>query len=488
MNKTIFIYWHSGFDRAPNLVRKCLRSWKIHNPTWKIVELDDQSWPKLVAINHQIPFLRKKKITKTSFSDLLRIFLLNKYGGCWCDATVLCNKPLDDWLPKYIETGYFSFEMTNNCKISSWFLYAEKDNYIIQEWKKATIEYINKSKNIGNDSSLISLKIWQSNKYHYPHYFWFHYLFGDLYESDPKFKDLWDSTKKIRGANLIALFVIQNGKEPDVDLIPRSPNILMHKPMYKLTQRYDFLNLKKIKKPSQHVRESTAILTNIKFLNPTFKLKFLHVPKTGGTSIENAAKENGIFWGRFDKSLVDGLSNGSSNKSSNKKTNISAWHVPQQTEGVSFCVIRCPFDRLISQFYHDNRICDYVPQKLNQYIRKHLILFQQRNHLGLSDNHFLFQSAFYQYCNIAISFKNLQQNLNKLTSIYSLPDLPLEILPGGLKQQQKRKNAKFIRLTKDNINLNNLQLIKRIYHQDFDLWDEIEEKNIIINKKSFNKV
>jgi len=32
-------------------------------------------------------------------------------------------------------------------------------------------------------------------------------------------------------------------------------------------------------------------------------LKFIHITKTGGTSIENTAREHLINWGRFDNEL-----------------------------------------------------------------------------------------------------------------------------------------------------------------------------------------
>ena len=42
-------------------------------------------------------------------SDLLRLYLLNKYGGVWVDSTNLCRRPLDDWLPSAARQGFFAF-------------------------------------------------------------------------------------------------------------------------------------------------------------------------------------------------------------------------------------------------------------------------------------------------------------------------------------------------------------------------------------------
>ena len=46
-----------------------------------------------------------------------------------------CNQSLDIVYTN-ISTGFFGFEMKCDRLISSWFLYSEKNNYIIQKWKK----------------------------------------------------------------------------------------------------------------------------------------------------------------------------------------------------------------------------------------------------------------------------------------------------------------------------------------------------------------
>ena len=152
MNKIIFIYWAQKFINAPILVKKCLLSWKLKNPSWKIIELDDDNLREYINIEKEIPNIQKKNITKASYSDIVRIFLLAKYGGCWCDGTIFCNQSLDTWLDKYISTGFFGFELKCDRLISSWFLYSEKDNYIIEKWKRSVIEYVNNlNDNIKNE-------------------------------------------------------------------------------------------------------------------------------------------------------------------------------------------------------------------------------------------------------------------------------------------------------------------------------------------------
>ena len=432
MRKVIFIYWAQKFINAPTVVKKCLLSWKLKNPTWEIIELNDDNLSEYINIEEEIPDIQKKNITKTSYSDIIRIFLLAKHGGCWCDATTFCNQSLDIWLNKNTLTGFFGFDKPGKDRLlSSWFLYSEENNYIIQKWKEKTILY------------------WKNhNKMH--HYFWFHYLFSDLYNSDNKFKELWDSTPKIsaNGPHYIQQQGLLNKLS---DKVTNHINEIKT-PLYKLSYKYD------MKKYNEECNLSYLL---------SLKLKFMHIPKTAGTSIENAAKKNNLLWGRFDTTL----------KSSN---GCCSWHCPQEILPYCFCVIRNPFDRFISQFYHANEVKDYNSEKLNNFIE--LKIPQIENKMNIDHNHFLPQYKFYEKCHIIISFDNLQNNLNNLMEIFDLPPLTLDELAGGKVQQKKRGKITINKLTYLDINEKNRSLIKQIYKLDFELYNNVKNLGILIKK------
>ncbi len=222
MKKVIFIYWAQKFINAPILVQNCLLSWKLKNPTWEIIELHDDNLSEYINIEEEIPNIQNKNITKTSYSDIIRIFLLAKHGGCWCDATTFCNQSLDIWLNKNILTGFFGFDKPGkNRLLSSWFLYSEKNNYIIQKWKEKTILY------------------WKyHNKMH--SYYWFHLLFGDLYNSDNKFKELWDLTPKISAHG--PHYILYRGLLTKLSDEVKNHINEVKTPLYKLSYKY---NMKK---------------------------------------------------------------------------------------------------------------------------------------------------------------------------------------------------------------------------------------------------
>ena len=80
---------------------------------------------------------------------------------------------------KKIRTGFFAFNKPSGRNIlSSWFLYSEKNNYII-----------NKLYN--------EIKIFWTINNKTNNYYWFHTLFQTMCKKDPKFRRIWNNTPKI---------------------------------------------------------------------------------------------------------------------------------------------------------------------------------------------------------------------------------------------------------------------------------------------------
>ncbi len=180
MNKTIYILWFQGFDQAPDIVKKCVESWKYYNPDWNILLLDNANLCNYINLeDHDHIDITKKNINYTALSDIVRISLLNIYGGLWVDATTFCNKPLNDWLIKYANKGFFAFNKPGPDRLlSTWFIYSEKGHYIVNSWFNSIIVYY--------------------KTHHNPHtYFWVHYLFGDLYNCDDTFMNVWNTVPKL---------------------------------------------------------------------------------------------------------------------------------------------------------------------------------------------------------------------------------------------------------------------------------------------------
>lgn len=218
MNKVIWIFWLQGWHEAPWLVRKCLASWQLHNPGWEVRALDAASVQSLVTL----PDLHGKEITATSLSEIIRTLLLSEYGGVWTDATVLCHRPLDSWLPEAARQGFFAFAKPGPDRmLSSWFLAAEAGNSLLTRWRDAALDFW-----VRNDRA--------------DHYFWFHYSFARVHDADPDFAQAWSRVPEISAAGPHHAQVIGLGVERD----PRVDHLLQSlPPVSKLTYRFDPSNL-----------------------------------------------------------------------------------------------------------------------------------------------------------------------------------------------------------------------------------------------------
>lgn len=172
--KKIWMYWDNDFENAPPIVKLCVDSWKKKNPDWDVVVLNEDTVSQYV----EFPEL-SSGITVQAFSDLLRLRLLNQYGGVWVDATSYCVKPLEHWLPVVAQSGFFAFVWTPDSKwfmwpsyfreIASWFLAATPGNPIISEWEKYSFDY------------------WR-DRTETRQYFWLHTLFETLSYASPQFR------------------------------------------------------------------------------------------------------------------------------------------------------------------------------------------------------------------------------------------------------------------------------------------------------------
>ncbi len=233
-------------DQAPIVVHKCYESWLRHNPDWDIILLDEHNINDYFLINGA-------DFTPVVLSEILRINLLAKYGGIWADATCFCNKPLDDWLFDNLQNGFFVFDRPGPDRmISSWFIASTTGNYILLEYQKAVNHYwamhphvtlIGSSKWEWLQKRLerFDTSVWFSpfvTKFLKVHpYFWFHYLFRQLYLADDQFKALWDASPKISAdiphkpqiIGLLKQLYPEIKKEIDKKVSP----------VYKLTWKYD---------------------------------------------------------------------------------------------------------------------------------------------------------------------------------------------------------------------------------------------------------
>lgn len=143
--KAIWIYWDTGEASAPPVVAACIDSWRRLNPDWQVTVLDGRAVAEL-DFPHRPPAM-----TVQAYSDLLRLWLLRHRGGVWADATVMCLRPLHDWLPPLVRHGFFAFVWNDRDKwfvlpnvhrvMTSWFLVSTPGGQLISRWEGRSARY-----------------------------------------------------------------------------------------------------------------------------------------------------------------------------------------------------------------------------------------------------------------------------------------------------------------------------------------------------------
>lgn len=123
----IWVCWMQGMDQAPELVRCCFGSLQRYLSDREIILITKDNYQEYVEFpSHIEEKYRKGIISRTHFSDLLRLELLTRYGGTWIDATVLCTSSN---VPEYIlDSDLFVYQCLkpgrdgHDCVISSWLM------------------------------------------------------------------------------------------------------------------------------------------------------------------------------------------------------------------------------------------------------------------------------------------------------------------------------------------------------------------------------
>lgn len=128
-SKKVWICWLQGMENAPELVQRCYRSLRENLPDRDAVVLTEENYKDYVNFpEHICRKIESGVITRTHFSDLLRLELLLNHGGTWIDATVFCS---GGQIPGYmLDSDLFMFQKLKpgldgsaTC-ISSWFITA----------------------------------------------------------------------------------------------------------------------------------------------------------------------------------------------------------------------------------------------------------------------------------------------------------------------------------------------------------------------------
>lgn len=212
--KTIFMLWDAGRDNAPPLCEMCIRSWEALNPEWTVKVLNAAEADTLVP-RAELP----QSLGMAGYSDLVRTAALRKHGGVWADATLLCMKPVEQWLPWLMaQSDFFLFSRPGPDRlVSSWFIASQPGSAVLGRLLEEAKLY------------------WSDGKDKAPPYFWFHYLFEYLCAFDREFREAWAGVPRISADPLHVMQQVFAGEREREEALP----ILRHTPVQKLSYKMD---------------------------------------------------------------------------------------------------------------------------------------------------------------------------------------------------------------------------------------------------------
>lgn len=216
--RIIWMLWLQGWDRAPRVALASRSSWQRHNPGWTVRALSQDDLATYLPPD-VIEWIFSGTKRLVVIGDLIRLELLRIHGGVWADATTICAKPLDDWLPEVMPHGFFAFSRPVPTRmIGTWFLAAEKGSYLFHTWHSAALSYWDTE----NDDE----------------YFWMHEQFEHAYLNDEHMRELWDDTPTISAQHPLHYGPDSGGlkrkAKPTLEALLANPP----SPVFKLTHKF----------------------------------------------------------------------------------------------------------------------------------------------------------------------------------------------------------------------------------------------------------
>lgn len=215
----VWLLWFQGEDEAPAIVKRCIESVKRHVSPRTVNILTKDNMGQYLQLPEYI--VEKKNngiISNTHFSDIVRICLLEKYGGTWIDATVLLTDEIPDQI---LRSDFFAFSVPDASPnhqfhlFSSWFLHAKPDHVFMKAIKEALFGYWK------NESSLIN-------------YFTLHLIAFNVIKNDDFLARLWRGVPQIsnESPHLLQTVLTEKFDESVFDRVKEKSSI--HKLTYKI--------------------------------------------------------------------------------------------------------------------------------------------------------------------------------------------------------------------------------------------------------------
>ena len=181
--KIVWQYWGQGVsqEQLPEPVKLYFRSVDKFCGNYKIIRLDDSNIQEYLNLPEFVWYKKRSFGFKPAFfADLLRLALLDVYGGIWLDATIYLTAPLPAVLEK---DDFFMYQRSDNAdNKQQWYTF----NPYYFSWNNNhkvnllnSVIFARKNSPVIHTCLDLILNFWKTQEY-IPHYFFFQIMFDTL--------------------------------------------------------------------------------------------------------------------------------------------------------------------------------------------------------------------------------------------------------------------------------------------------------------------
>ena len=221
------------------------------------------------------------------------------------------------------------------------------------------------------------------------------------------------------------------------------------------------MNISKLKEKNNNIDNEKRFI-NIYDFKCIKDIEFIHITKTGGTSIENWGIDNNIKWSYKKKEYFESFQV--------SKFNIkSKWHIPPQffidnpyKNKKTFTIVRNPYNRLISEFY-----CNFDGYKDCNNCSKDDFNLWIKNLVNNKTVISGLPQYLYMPCDYILKFENLQEDFTNFIRNYDDKNILNTTLPHSNKGKYINNN----KFTINDLSSENIELINNYYNKDFELFN-----------------
>jgi len=212
--KIIWQYWGQGFAAAQqnDTVKLCFASVDRFKGDYQVIRLDEESVKEYIDLPDFVWETKKNKNFKPAFfADLIRLALLDIYGGIWIDATILLTEEIN---PLILEQDFFMFQRHSEAENKNKWIdfnddyFGWHDEHFVNVLNSFIVSQ--KHNEITHICLDIMLNYWKTQN-NIPHYFIFQIMFNELMKTH-----LLHSSMLLLDDTLVHLLQVKQAKVFDV--------------------------------------------------------------------------------------------------------------------------------------------------------------------------------------------------------------------------------------------------------------------------------